>query len=318
MVVFVADISNWQGALDAGRVVREGYAAVVAKATEGTDFRDARFGTYIAQTVAAGGIPGAYHFLRAGDGAAQARSFHTRIVEFGGPDGWLVQLDCEADASYATAKAFAVEWARLTGGHPLLLYTGTWWWGAAARAGWDGPAVTPLLWHSHYVTGSDAGSVLYGQVGDSWWTPGYGGWAHAALLQFSSTALVAGQKIDVSAFRGSLDDLRALTTSKGDDMTPDQARQLADVHFALTEHLFDDGHGGVDDIGADHITRLALWRGVRDIRAALAKPATVVLSDADRSAIAKLVTAEVRSEFAALRQVLAAAERAEADKLAGP
>jgi peptidoglycan hydrolase-like protein with peptidoglycan-binding domain len=53
--------------------------------------------------------------------------------------------------------------------------------------------------------------VLYQQVPSSWWKPGYGGWGEATILQFSEAGLVAGAKIDVNAFRGTVDQLRTLT-----------------------------------------------------------------------------------------------------------
>jgi hypothetical protein len=208
VVIWLLDISNWQTDFNIARAVGEGYSAVVCKATEGQTFRDGWFDRYIPAIQAAGAIPGAYHYLRAGDGAAQARAFHQRVAAHGGPDGWLIQLDNEADATWDTTVAWANEWRDLSGGHPFLMYTGAWWWGPR---GWGGGELTTHLWHSRYVTGTGYGSALYEKVPDAWWTPGYGGWNTATILQFSATGLAAGQKVDVNAFRGTLDDLRALT-----------------------------------------------------------------------------------------------------------
>ena len=73
-------------------------------------------------------IPGAYQFLRDGDGAAQARHLYDRVHRLGGPDGRLIQLDCESDGYGPEMTAWASEWRQLTGGHPFLVYSGAWWW----------------------------------------------------------------------------------------------------------------------------------------------------------------------------------------------
>ncbi|GIG63142.1 hypothetical protein Lfu02_75140 [Longispora fulva] len=234
MTVWIADISNWQGDINAAGIVAEGYAAVVCKATEGGDYTDPWFDTYIPEIIGAGGIPGAYHYLRAGDGGAQARRFLDRIRAHGGPDGWLVQLDCEADGGPPEMAAFMAEWNAATGDHPVLIYSGAWWWDDHT-GGFDGSALTPYLWHSHYVDGSGYGSRLYESVPGDWWTPGYGGWDTATILQFSSHGRVAGQDIDVSAYRGSLDDLRVLTragTPTPIPPDPDAGGSVSDLSYA--------------------------------------------------------------------------------------
>jgi GH25 family lysozyme M1 (1,4-beta-N-acetylmuramidase) len=222
-MIWIADISNHQSGISIEKIVSEGYSAVICKASEGTSFRDGLFDGFVQRIKAVGAIPGAYHFLRAGDGAAQARILHGRVAAHGGPGGFLCALDNEADASWATTADFARAWREISGGHPLIMYTGGWWW---RPRGWNGASLTPHLWHSHYVTGSGPGSELYGQVTDGHWNPGYGGWSSATILQFSSHGRVAGREIDVNAFRGSLGELRALTgtASEGDDEMNDDER----------------------------------------------------------------------------------------------
>jgi hypothetical protein len=243
-MIWIVDISNHQGSFDVAAAVAEGYSAVICKASEGTSYRDTRFDSFAAQTQAAGAIPGAYHYLRAGDGAAQARLLHSRITDHGGTDGWLCVLDNEADATWDTTVAFVEEWNRITNHHPLIMYSGGWWW---KPRGWNGASLTPYLWDSHYTSGSGVGSVLYEQVPDSWWTPGYGGWARSTMLQFSSSARVSGQNVDVSAFPESLDDLLALarpahvpggsmgTIDGADPYQPDlpQAAELRNGYYAM-------------------------------------------------------------------------------------
>jgi GH25 family lysozyme M1 (1,4-beta-N-acetylmuramidase) len=302
------DISNHQDAgFDVARAVGEGYSAVICKASEGSTYRDPCFERFAAATIGAGAIPGAYHYLRAGDGAEQAGVFHSRISSAGGPAGWLCAVDCESDGDWLATTTFVAEWARLTGGHPLLVYTGAWWWPSS----WSGVALTPHLWASRYVTGTGYGSQLYASVPDSWWTPGYGGWPVATILQFSSTATVAGQKIDVNAFRGTVAELLALTTTGGETMAVNwdevtliqQGVQQAGYQAATAP----------DAIGADvdAIRRSGQYsiRAVVEMLAGMTAcqtAGTVALTDADRLAIA----AEVASLLAPqLRHVARIAER---------
>ena len=103
-MIWLVDISNHQGAFDVGRAVSEGYAGVWMKATEGTTWRDGMFDTFAGQALAAGAVPGAYHYLRAGSGRAQCDVFYGRIRDHGGPDGWLAACDNESDASWQTTR----------------------------------------------------------------------------------------------------------------------------------------------------------------------------------------------------------------------
>lgn len=207
MPVWLVDISNWQAGIAIEEIAREGFSACVVKATEGTTYRDPQYDGWIPRIIATGMIPGAYHYLRNSDPVAQARAFHGRVAAHGGPQGWLIQLDNEEDATWEVTAGWVAEWNRLTGRHPFLMYTGAWWW---RPRGWNGASLTPYLWHSSYVSGEGYASDLYTRVPGSWWTPGYGGWSQATILQFSSSGLVAGRLVDVDAFRGSLDQLRAL------------------------------------------------------------------------------------------------------------
>lgn len=213
MVTWLIDISNHQGAFDVGRAVSEGYSGVWMKATEGTTFRDGMFDTFAGQVLASGAVPGAYHYLRSGSGRAQCDAFYNRVRDHGGPDGWLVACDNEADAGWQTTVDFFARWRELAGDHPLFMYSGNWWW---SERGWNGASLTPYLWDSRYVSGGGYGSTLYEKVPDSWWSSRYGGWGSVTVLQFASSATVAGRSpIDVNAFMGSVDELRALARGGG-------------------------------------------------------------------------------------------------------
>jgi len=230
--MLLLDISNHQRGLDIDEAVAGGFSAVLMKATEGTTFKDASFDSFAEGVLASGAVPGAYHYLRSGSGSAQADAFFSRVQDHGGPNGWLAACDNESDADWWTTRDFFSRWSELTGGHPLFMYSGAWWW---STRGWDGASLTPYLWTSRYVSGSGTASSLYAAVPSSWWTPGYGGWGSATLLQFTSNAKVAGWYVDASAYLGTLDGLRRLTT------TEDEMDLSDSVSGTATED-----HGGTD------------------------------------------------------------------------
>jgi GH25 family lysozyme M1 (1,4-beta-N-acetylmuramidase) len=267
-MLYLFDISNHQGWFDVDLAIKEGYSGGIFKSSEGTTYRDPTFAQNVAACRNAGGVPGAYHFLRNGEGAEEARIFHRVVTASGGPDGMLCVCDTETDATWTDVQAFYAEWNRLTGNHPLIMYSGAWWW---QPRGWPGATLTPYLWHSHYVSGTGYGSALYASVPASYWSPGYGGWSRATILQFSESATVTSRSpIDVNAFDGSIDDLRALThagttTPIGAD---DMAGETADYAASNVPNPVNNAPTGL------HVAVGDIWRDVesagRDAADALA------------------------------------------------
>lgn len=193
---YIVDLSHYQVGINIAQIEREGFTGCIVKATEGTTYVDPQYATFMNAIKKTGLIKGAYHFLRSNSGTVQARHFYDQVKKMGGPNGFICVCDNESDATFAATQAFFNEWNRLTNNHPLMMYSGAWWW---KPRGWNGVSLTPYLWNSHYVSGNGYASVIYQSVPSSYWTPGYGGWHGATMLQFSSTALVAGKHIDVSA-----------------------------------------------------------------------------------------------------------------------
>ena len=243
MVLYGVDVhGSYQAGISFPRLAAEGYSFAVVKATEGTGFRAPRFREWVRAARSAGLVAGAYHWLKAGDGAAQARFFHGDVAAAGGPAGMLIQLDCEDDASLGTLRAWAAEWRRLTGDHPFLIYTGGWWW---RPRGWPGAGVTPYLWASHYLWDPAAGQAargtaaqLYPRVPAGWWVPGYGGWTSATILQFTDRGNAGGlaANVDLNAFRGTREQLLALTRAGAPAPIPGGAVEAADrVNYVIEQ-----------------------------------------------------------------------------------
>lgn len=236
------DCSRHQGAVDWAAVARAGHTFAIIKATEGTSYsRVDWFQANAPKVRAAGLVLGAYHFLRRGSAAGQARYFVDIVGDF---DGVLAVLDVEtaADGSkpgLAEVEAFAAEFRRLVPGHPLVVYTGRWYWhGVLGNP--HGAHVGPL-WHSEYDTGSE--------VADGPELDNYGGWGSCTIWQYTSTGRcpgVAGD-CDLNQFFGDRAQLAALTG--GDDMALTQAQEDALALLPAMNHrtgqifalLLDDG-----------------------------------------------------------------------------
>lgn len=215
---------SYQAGIDFPTLKAQGYTFAVTKASQGTDFRAPRFVEWIGKTRAAGMIPGAYHWISKGSPVAQVAHFLDVLADVGGPNGLVVQLDCEDNATWADVQAWAAEWRRRTNDHPFLLYSGKWWWGAAGRQ-WPGSTITPYLWDSHYLVADtdsipDDPAAFAARIPSSWWTPGYGGWKAATILQFTSKgdAGKLANRVDLNATKLSREQLLALTRPPEEDM----------------------------------------------------------------------------------------------------
>jgi lysozyme len=129
------DVSNWQGAVDWGRVAAAGYGFGLAKASEGVGYADPWFAGNWEGLRAAGLVRGAYHFARPSRNppGAEAAWFVYRVEAAGGlAAGDLLALDLEDPgvAPDADLLGWALAWVGevegRTGVTPLL-YSGRWY-----------------------------------------------------------------------------------------------------------------------------------------------------------------------------------------------
>lgn len=233
---------RYQAGINLELLPSQGYTFAAIKATQGEYLEVPQFGDWIRRVRAAGLIAGAYHWIVKGDGAGQADYFFSYLIRSLGPnaltDGLLVQLDCEDDATLEDVQAWAARWRRISNDHPFVIYTGKWWWGPR---GWNGAAIAPL-WDSHYLTADldsvpDDPAAFAARIPASWWTPGYGNWKVATLLQFTSRGDAGGlaNNVDLNATKLTLAQLQALaglSPDGEDDMSPEQAQQLQAIRDA--------------------------------------------------------------------------------------
>lgn len=223
MTLFGVDLSSHQPTIDLRRVRAEGFDFAIIKATEGSGYTNPYYGTQLASANAAGLIAASYHFVHTADEAGQLRLLESTI-----PAGTPVILDAEVDGAGEFPVTVDLVRAITAAGWPVAaVYFPHWFW---TQIGSPPLAGLPALWSSAYPGGSGAASAIYAAAGGdtaAGWT-GYGG-LDVAIYQFTDNATVAGVSgVDVSAFRGTRDELAALL--QGGDMpsTEDYARAVLD------------------------------------------------------------------------------------------
>lgn len=243
MTVLGWDASQYDGTLTTGilqRAKAEGVAFFTHKIGEGTGVDDPDDHTALAAARVAGiEFIGGYYVPRSG-GAVDAQV--SRCIALADRDepwwrtfpGWFFQVDLERWPYDSVAPGVGISFARelrARTGRLVILYASNGQYDNGLT-GWDGP-----LWNAHYVD-RVAGAPAAMYPGDGW-LPSIGGrlggWAAYSgrapvFLQYTSAATIAGlTTCDANAFRGSIEQLRALITggSAMSDVDIPDTRRLA-------------------------------------------------------------------------------------------
>ncbi|WP_225928586.1 peptidoglycan DD-metalloendopeptidase family protein [Rhodococcus opacus] len=249
-VTYGVDISNHQGraGLDLNRVFDEGFEFVIAKVSEGADYRDPYWRGFRDVARARGKILVGYHYVIAGDDVeAQAQTCVDHLGDLSIP----VMLDHELNSGgIDTFNAVRAAIER-RGARVALSYMPHWYW--SGHMGQPGIAHIPPLMSSNYGNNrAGIASQIYPGHGDAGWN-GYGG-NTVAIFQFSERGSVAGLSIDVDAFRGTPDQLRAFLNPQEDflsALTPDEQRRLYDLIDKELSYKFQSRVVTVDETGRE-------------------------------------------------------------------
>lgn len=219
------DTSHHQAALSVAQAKSQGIAYHFMKATQGLSFDDSAFAAQRASSASGGLIVGAYHFLEAGNGAAQCDHFLKRVNATGGTANLMLALDVELQnsttgPSYQDVKNFLAQCQPKTPGRTWVIYTGAWYWGSANQRGYLGNPVAPPgtdLWVSIYVAGTGSAATLLskviapGSTGEPYASNRLNGWTEYAFRQYSSSATVANlSPVDVNVTYRGIEYLRGL------------------------------------------------------------------------------------------------------------
>lgn len=212
MTIFFPDISSYEYGLS----IAPGTVAVIAKATEGTYYRDANYAGFKAQAAAVGAIFSAYHFLKAGGGAAQADYYHA----WAGAVPCMLDVETEGASKPTVLDCLAfINRLRDIGGRVWGAYFPAWYW---EQVGGSLASLGVAVVSSNYTAYSDTGPG---------WAP-YGG-AAPVIWQYTNAQSYGGQLVDFNAFKGTVAQLAALingtTPITGDDMalTPEEIQAIA-------------------------------------------------------------------------------------------
>jgi GH25 family lysozyme M1 (1,4-beta-N-acetylmuramidase) len=301
------DVSAYQGTQDWAALARGGLTFAFAKASEGRHSRDGRFAGHISGIIAAGLVPGAYHYgWPSQDPAAEAANYAAAVRAFA-RRGFLHILDLERrsdGANYGGRTALEIRvWAET--------------WIAAVRAAYPGQRVLV------YTSADDITADRMPRTADALWYPAYPSGPmtytqaeaharptpsglHPLFWQFTSTP------VDRSIAYLSPADLRAWAAGKTPtpqqetDMTPAQEAKL-DKLIALAEgpgnltyrnEIADAasvaaGHGHIPDVyGYD----VSTYTGVQQLLAKVAAlTATVAALTKGGSLTADQITAAAKA-----------------------
>lgn len=215
-VLFGVDAASFQGTVNWPQVAAAGTSFGWEKVTQGTGYvnPDWNGSNYSAKSELAElgrgeFVPGAYMFLQQGDATAQVDFF---VEQAGDLTNFLVAIDAEpvnqpgilvSNPTQADLNEAVRRFKYHYPDHLLSGYCPHWYWGDTSLTMFD------WLWASEYVTGSGSPSSLYQRVPPEWWNS-YGG-RNVEMLQYTSSAFIAGMaEIDVSAYRGTVAELRQL------------------------------------------------------------------------------------------------------------
>lgn len=215
MAIFGVDIHpNYQAGIDIEAIGREGFAWVAVKASQGTSTSWAPGATaWLDRAATAGMVAFPYHYLTTAPVGTQATA--AKSAAHGRP----LMLDVEdGSGDIGNVRGFLAACAAVGQAVPLV-YLPRWYW---SRIGSPSLANLPPLVASHYSAAGGYASSIYAGVPESWWE-GYGG-GTVAVLQFTDKATVAGKQIDANAYRGTVEEFRALIGTGGAPVPPPSVR----------------------------------------------------------------------------------------------
>jgi len=223
MPLFGWDTSHYDGTItvDTARAARaQGIVFATAKIGEGRSYDDPLDAVNLAAFRVAGlEFIGGYYVIRSTDVAAQVANC-IALADRDEPwwrtfPGWFWQVDLERWPYDSVAAPLGIEFGkqlRQQTGKIVVLYASRGQYGDGLST-WDGP-----LWNADYPSSRQA-SFRDMYPGDTYkgWSP-YSG-KTPAILQYASTSTIGGATTcDANAFRGSLDQLRALLTGRSQEM----------------------------------------------------------------------------------------------------
>jgi hypothetical protein len=163
---------------------------------------DPDYKSNVAGAAKAGLVPGGYQFIARGTSAAHCKIF---IDAMGDPTGKLVMVDVETPTEHKRPLADDVtawfeEYRRQVPSHPIILYSRANYWASIGN-----PRVTDA--NTVLMTSGYPGGSAYPGDNGGFWEDRYGGLKPKFWQYAGTTDLQLGAGVDLSAYKGTIDEL---------------------------------------------------------------------------------------------------------------
>ncbi len=196
----------------------DGAVALITKGTQGAYNVDPTYAPYRADATRRGIPFCGYHWVDTSDLGLQAANAW-RVM-----GSTPVMWDAEATGVTVPRLLDITAKFRALGGKPRLCYLPRWWW----RDHMGSPDLRPLAAAGLSLVSSAYPSTGYTEDGVGWQP--YGG-VTPVIWQFTDAYPFNGQRVDFNAYKGTVEQLRALFNGStidggGDDMTPEEHNLL--------------------------------------------------------------------------------------------
>lgn len=208
--VFGVDVSEHQDGMSLRQAANEGIQFAIIRTTDGT-YMDRCYRSHLDDAESAGLVTAAYHYLRnPSEGTTVAQQVDAALAVMGDARRPM-WLDCETDAGLSVEhireakRLFEAAGVRVCG-----VYSYVPWWEGRVFEGEPKTEEFGAVWVAAY--GRNFGGVpahIYGGDYHQQWDYPLGD-QKPAIWQFGSRGLVAGREVDINAFRGTIDQLKAL------------------------------------------------------------------------------------------------------------
>ncbi|MFR9882494.1 GH25 family lysozyme [Corynebacterium striatum] len=208
--LFGVDVSEHQDGMSLAAAKREGIEYAIIRTTDGT-YKDRCYRSHLDDAESAGLITAAYHYLRnPSEGTTIAQQVQAAL-EVMGDKRRPMWLDCETPAGLHVdhirecKREFERRGVRVIGAYSYVPY----WEGSIAPGEPDSHEFGAFWVAAYGQNRTGAPAAIYPGNGASQWDYPLGN-QKPVLWQYGSNAQVAGYNVDINAYRGTRDQLRAL------------------------------------------------------------------------------------------------------------
>lgn len=209
-VIFGVDVSEWQDGMSLRRAADEGIKFAIIRTNDGTH-RDRVYRSHLDDAEGAGLVTAAYMYLRnPNEGTTIAQQVDATLAVMGDARRPL-WLDCETPAGLhvshireAQARFEAVG-IRVIGAYSYVPY----WERQIAPSEPDSHEFGKFWVAAYGLNSAGTPAALYAAANKRQWSYPLGN-QPPVIWQFGSKGAVAGWHVDINAFRGTVDDVRAL------------------------------------------------------------------------------------------------------------